>query len=118
MLFGLFFGVVAFLWRSFAGDVGLNCVGTAAPAFSVVFLAEYCTSLTKLMLICGLQNNSHYNLSVRVAWACLFCTRAAASHNLSLCHSQSRVAEKIQQAMEVQEKVIGSQKRVGKISKV
>lgn len=55
---------------------------------------------------------------MRVAWACLFCTSAAASHNLFMCHSQSRAAEKTQQAMEVQERVIGSQERVGKISQV
>lgn len=45
VLFGLHFGAVAFLCRGFVGHVGVTCVDTAVPAFSVVFLAEYCTSL-------------------------------------------------------------------------
>lgn len=59
VVFELYFGVVAFLLRGFARDTGLNCVDIAVPAFLVVFLAEYCTSFKKLVLICGFQNNSY-----------------------------------------------------------
>lgn len=59
-----------------------------------------------------------YNLAVQVSRGCLFHTSAAASHNLSLCHSQSELLRTIQHSVEVQEKALGSQKRVGKIREV
>lgn len=58
VVFELYLGVVAFLWRGFARCTGLNCVDIAVPAFLVVFLAEYCISFKELVLMCGFQNSS------------------------------------------------------------